>query len=142
MSVLTLVLLVVASSPSHTSLPPFICSFIPSRSIIIFGPIIDTNYFKYQSFCFVLCNVQGDHVTFLNVYKGFLKCNKSPTWCHKNFVNYQAMVSVFLEVYFVVLCKIIRLFTDWSWLFYVIHFCQNISIWNLSLFINIKKQLM
>ncbi|XP_074357100.1 putative pre-mRNA-splicing factor ATP-dependent RNA helicase DEAH9 [Apium graveolens] len=37
---------------------------------------------------------EGDHVTFLNVYKGFLKCNKSPTWCHKNFVNYQAMKKV------------------------------------------------
>ncbi|XP_074326234.1 putative pre-mRNA-splicing factor ATP-dependent RNA helicase DEAH9 [Apium graveolens] len=37
---------------------------------------------------------EGDHVTFLNVYKGSLKCNKSPTWCHKNFVNYQAMKKV------------------------------------------------
>lgn len=36
--------------------------------------------------------LQGDHVTFLNVYKGFLQSGKSPKWCNKNFVNYQAMV--------------------------------------------------
>ncbi|XP_023542289.1 probable pre-mRNA-splicing factor ATP-dependent RNA helicase DEAH9 isoform X3 [Cucurbita pepo subsp. pepo] len=34
---------------------------------------------------------EGDHVTFLNVYKGFLQSNKSSQWCHKNFINYQAM---------------------------------------------------
>lgn len=37
--------------------------------------------------------LQGDHVTFLNVYKGFLKSGKSSQWCHKNYVNYHAMVS-------------------------------------------------
>lgn len=37
--------------------------------------------------------LQGDHVTFLNVYKGFIQSNKSSKWCHKNFINYHAMVS-------------------------------------------------
>ncbi|XP_031287448.1 probable pre-mRNA-splicing factor ATP-dependent RNA helicase DEAH9 isoform X1 [Pistacia vera] len=37
---------------------------------------------------------EGDHVTFLNVYKGFLQSGKSSRWCHKNFVNYQAMKKV------------------------------------------------
>ncbi|XP_065860093.1 probable pre-mRNA-splicing factor ATP-dependent RNA helicase DEAH9 isoform X1 [Euphorbia lathyris] len=40
---------------------------------------------------------EGDHVTFLNVYQGFLKSGKSSQWCHKNFVNYQAMKKV-LEI--------------------------------------------
>ncbi|KAJ8761085.1 hypothetical protein K2173_000764 [Erythroxylum novogranatense] len=34
---------------------------------------------------------EGDHVTFLNVYQGFLESGKSSQWCHKNFVNYHAM---------------------------------------------------
>ncbi|CAI9087334.1 OLC1v1021384C1 [Oldenlandia corymbosa var. corymbosa] len=34
---------------------------------------------------------EGDHVTFLNVYKGFLQSNKSSKWCHNNFINYHAM---------------------------------------------------
>lgn len=37
---------------------------------------------------------EGDHVTFLNVYKGFLESGKSSNWCHKNFVNYHAMKKV------------------------------------------------
>ncbi|KAJ4828539.1 hypothetical protein Tsubulata_035963 [Turnera subulata] len=37
---------------------------------------------------------EGDHVTFLNVYKGFLQSGKSSQWCHRNFVNYQAMKKV------------------------------------------------
>ncbi|KAF3451388.1 hypothetical protein FNV43_RR07483 [Rhamnella rubrinervis] len=37
---------------------------------------------------------EGDHVTFLNVYKGFLQSGKSPQWCHKNYINYQAMKKV------------------------------------------------
>ncbi|GAB4827043.1 ATPdependent RNA helicase [Ancistrocladus abbreviatus] len=37
---------------------------------------------------------EGDHVTFLNVYKGFLQSGKSSKWCHKNFVNYHAMKKV------------------------------------------------
>ena len=42
------------------------------------------------------CNgIQGDHVTFLNVYKGFFQSGKSSQWCHKNFVNYHAMVCFF-----------------------------------------------
>ncbi|KAL3820393.1 hypothetical protein ACJIZ3_006298 [Penstemon smallii] len=37
---------------------------------------------------------EGDHVTFLNVYKGFIESGKSSNWCHKNHVNYQAMKKV------------------------------------------------
>ncbi|XP_073037377.1 probable pre-mRNA-splicing factor ATP-dependent RNA helicase DEAH9 isoform X1 [Primulina eburnea] len=37
---------------------------------------------------------EGDHVTFLNVYKGFIESGKSSNWCHKNFLNYQAMRKV------------------------------------------------
>ncbi|XAR59210.1 RNA helicase [Bertholletia excelsa] len=37
---------------------------------------------------------EGDHVTFLNVYKGFLQSSKSSKWCHKNSVNYHAMRKV------------------------------------------------
>ncbi|KAK7306586.1 hypothetical protein VNO77_44535 [Canavalia gladiata] len=40
---------------------------------------------------------EGDHVTFLNIYKGFLQSGKSSQWCHKNYVNYHAMRKV-LEV--------------------------------------------
>ncbi|KAL2341809.1 hypothetical protein Fmac_009749 [Flemingia macrophylla] len=40
---------------------------------------------------------EGDHVTFLNVYKGFHQSGKSSRWCHKNYVNYHAMRKV-LEV--------------------------------------------
>ncbi|XP_030480109.1 probable pre-mRNA-splicing factor ATP-dependent RNA helicase DEAH9 isoform X2 [Cannabis sativa] len=40
---------------------------------------------------------EGDHVTFLNVYKGFLQSGKSSQWCYRNFVNYHAMKKV-LEV--------------------------------------------
>ncbi|PON77899.1 RNA helicase, ATP-dependent DEAH box [Parasponia andersonii] len=40
---------------------------------------------------------EGDHVTFLNVYKGFLQSGKSSQWCYKNFVNYHAMKKV-LEI--------------------------------------------
>ncbi|XVF27553.1 hypothetical protein REPUB_Repub14bG0118100 [Reevesia pubescens] len=38
--------------------------------------------------------LQGDHVTFLNIYKGFLQSGKSSKWCHKNFINYLAMKMV------------------------------------------------
>ncbi|KAJ4768043.1 RNA helicase family protein [Rhynchospora pubera] len=37
---------------------------------------------------------EGDHVTYLNVYKGFLKSGKSSQWCYRNFINYQAMKKV------------------------------------------------
>ncbi|XP_010496230.1 PREDICTED: probable pre-mRNA-splicing factor ATP-dependent RNA helicase DEAH9 [Camelina sativa] len=37
---------------------------------------------------------EGDHVTFLNVYKGFLESKKSSQWCAKNFLNYQSMKKV------------------------------------------------
>lgn len=34
---------------------------------------------------------EGDHVTFLNVYNGFLQSSKSSKWCHRNFINYHSM---------------------------------------------------
>ncbi|XP_042502452.1 probable pre-mRNA-splicing factor ATP-dependent RNA helicase DEAH9 isoform X2 [Macadamia integrifolia] len=37
---------------------------------------------------------EGDLVTYLNVYKGFLQAGKSSQWCHKNCINYQAMKKV------------------------------------------------
>ncbi|BFG29494.1 hypothetical protein CerSpe_157680 [Prunus speciosa] len=37
---------------------------------------------------------EADHVSFLNVYKGFLQSSKSSQLCHKNFVNYQTMVCI------------------------------------------------
>ncbi|ESQ55550.1 hypothetical protein EUTSA_v10024567mg [Eutrema salsugineum] len=37
---------------------------------------------------------EGDHVTFLNVYKGFLESKMSSQWCYKNFLNYQSMKKV------------------------------------------------
>ncbi|CAA7042728.1 unnamed protein product [Microthlaspi erraticum] len=37
---------------------------------------------------------EGDHVTFLNVYKVFLESKKSSQWCYKNFLNYQSMKKV------------------------------------------------
>ncbi|KAL4204665.1 hypothetical protein AMTRI_Chr01g111020 [Amborella trichopoda] len=40
---------------------------------------------------------EGDHITYLNVYKGFLLSGKSSQWCHKNLINYQAMKKV-LEI--------------------------------------------
>ncbi|KAK6149987.1 hypothetical protein DH2020_017512 [Rehmannia glutinosa] len=41
---------------------------------------------------------EGDHVTFLNVHKGFIQSSKSSNWCHKNHVNYHAMVNI-LNIY-------------------------------------------
>ncbi|KAL0363432.1 UNVERIFIED_CONTAM: putative pre-splicing factor ATP-dependent RNA helicase DEAH9 [Sesamum calycinum] len=35
---------------------------------------------------------EGDHITFLNVYKGFIQSGKSSNWCHKNHINYHSMV--------------------------------------------------
>ncbi|XP_062189991.1 probable pre-mRNA-splicing factor ATP-dependent RNA helicase DEAH9 [Phragmites australis] len=37
---------------------------------------------------------EGDHVTFLNIYRGFHKSGKSSQWCYKNFLNYQALKKV------------------------------------------------
>ncbi|CAL9225136.1 unnamed protein product [Arabidopsis halleri] len=37
---------------------------------------------------------EGDHVTFLNVYKGFHESKKPSQWCHNNFLNYQSMKKV------------------------------------------------
>ncbi|KAL0906039.1 hypothetical protein M5K25_024500 [Dendrobium thyrsiflorum] len=37
---------------------------------------------------------EGDHVTHLNVYKGFLQSGKSSQWCYKNYINYHAMKKV------------------------------------------------
>ncbi|BBN07307.1 ATP-dependent RNA helicase DDX35 [Marchantia polymorpha subsp. ruderalis] len=38
--------------------------------------------------------VEGDHVTYLNVYESFLRAKQSPQWCHENLINYQAMKTV------------------------------------------------
>ncbi|KAI4312242.1 hypothetical protein MLD38_037076 [Melastoma candidum] len=40
---------------------------------------------------------EGDHVTFLNVYKGFLESGKSSNWCYKNYINYHAMKKVVVQ---------------------------------------------
>ncbi|QDZ20817.1 ATP-dependent RNA helicase [Chloropicon primus] len=37
---------------------------------------------------------EGDHVTYLNVYKGFLEAKRSPGWCDRHCVNYNAMMKV------------------------------------------------
>ncbi|KAI0492045.1 hypothetical protein KFK09_026310 [Dendrobium nobile] len=37
---------------------------------------------------------EGDHVTHLNVYKGFFQSGKSSQWCYKNYINYHAMKKV------------------------------------------------
>ncbi|XP_047969918.1 probable pre-mRNA-splicing factor ATP-dependent RNA helicase DEAH9 [Salvia hispanica] len=37
---------------------------------------------------------EGDHVTFLNVYRGYVESNKSSSWCHRNHINYHAMKKV------------------------------------------------
>eukprot|EP00850_Spirogloea_muscicola_P014569 SM000105S13914 [mRNA] locus=s105:356138:362673:- [translate_table: standard] len=37
---------------------------------------------------------EGDHVTFLNVYKGFQQSGKSSKWCQSNLINYKAMVRI------------------------------------------------
>ncbi|XP_020595878.1 probable pre-mRNA-splicing factor ATP-dependent RNA helicase DEAH9 isoform X2 [Phalaenopsis equestris] len=37
---------------------------------------------------------EGDHVTHLNVYKGFLQSGKNSQWCYKNYINYHAMKKV------------------------------------------------
>ncbi|KAM0910145.1 hypothetical protein ACQ4PT_014364 [Festuca glaucescens] len=37
---------------------------------------------------------EGDHVTFLNIYKGFHHSGKSSQWCYRNFLNHQALKKV------------------------------------------------
>ncbi|PKA51639.1 putative pre-mRNA-splicing factor ATP-dependent RNA helicase [Apostasia shenzhenica] len=37
---------------------------------------------------------EGDHVSFLNVYKAFLQSGKSSQWCYKNYINYHSMKKV------------------------------------------------
>ncbi|XP_031493685.1 probable pre-mRNA-splicing factor ATP-dependent RNA helicase DEAH9 isoform X2 [Nymphaea colorata] len=37
---------------------------------------------------------EGDHVTFLNIYQGFIRSGKSAQWCYKNFINYNSMKKV------------------------------------------------
>ena len=36
---------------------------------------------------------QGDHISYLNIFEAYLRAQKSPQWCHKNLINYQAIVS-------------------------------------------------
>lgn len=43
-------------------------------------------------------SIQGDHVTFLNVYKGFIESKRPQQWCYKNFLNYQSMVCIITEM--------------------------------------------
>eukprot|EP00850_Spirogloea_muscicola_P012582 SM000082S22824 [mRNA] locus=s82:101301:107797:- [translate_table: standard] len=37
---------------------------------------------------------EGDHVTFLNMYKGFQQSGKSSKWCQSHLINYKAMVRI------------------------------------------------
>lgn len=37
---------------------------------------------------------EGDHITYLNVYEGYLQSRKSAQWCHKNLINYQALKKI------------------------------------------------
>ncbi|MCO5576357.1 hypothetical protein L7F22_030166 [Adiantum nelumboides] len=37
---------------------------------------------------------EGDHITYLNVFEGFLQSQKSAQWCHRNLINYQALKKV------------------------------------------------
>ncbi|KAK8935803.1 hypothetical protein KSP39_PZI013625 [Platanthera zijinensis] len=37
---------------------------------------------------------EGDHVTHLNVYTGFIQSGKSSQWCYKNYINYHALKKV------------------------------------------------
>lgn len=53
--------------------------------------------------------LQGDHVTFLNVYNGFLQSSKSSKWCHKNFINYHSMVNLNLVA---LRCFILCIYTN------------------------------
>ncbi|XP_042385212.1 probable pre-mRNA-splicing factor ATP-dependent RNA helicase DEAH9 isoform X2 [Zingiber officinale] len=50
---------------------------------------------------------EGDHITFLNVYKGFINSGKSSQWCYKNYVNYHAMKVVDVKEQ---LCRLLRRF--------------------------------
>ena len=36
---------------------------------------------------------QGDLLTYLNVFHGFVRSSQSPRWCHKHCINFQAMVT-------------------------------------------------
>lgn len=79
--------------------------------------------------------LQGDHVTFLNVYKGFIQSNKSSKWCHKNFINYNAMVNLsilliytcldYIHVWLVFICFSWIEVVNCFWAFSVIVFCFN-----------------
>lgn len=40
---------------------------------------------------------EGDLITLLNVYNGFLASNKGKDFCHRNFINYNVMKRV-LEI--------------------------------------------
>ncbi|KAI5070262.1 hypothetical protein GOP47_0014605 [Adiantum capillus-veneris] len=37
---------------------------------------------------------EGDHITYLNVFEGFLQSQRSAQWCHRNLINYQALKKV------------------------------------------------
>ena len=42
---------------------------------------------------------QGDHISYLNIFEAYLRAQKSPQWCHKNLINYQAIVSTYFVVW-------------------------------------------
>lgn len=37
------------------------------------------------------CVHEGDHVTLLNIYKAFLRCNQNSRWCQQNFLSYKGL---------------------------------------------------
>jgi len=37
---------------------------------------------------------EGDHLTFINIYRAFLRNNKNSQWCYENFLNYKALCKV------------------------------------------------
>lgn len=40
-----------------------------------------------------LCHMDGDHLTLLNVYNGYMHNNQDPQWCEENFVKFEVMKS-------------------------------------------------
>jgi ATP-dependent RNA helicase DDX35 len=35
---------------------------------------------------------EGDHITYFNVYQGFIRSKKSSNWCNSHYLNYQSLV--------------------------------------------------
>jgi len=34
---------------------------------------------------------KGDHITYINIFQGYLACEKKKQWCLQNFINFRAM---------------------------------------------------